>query len=209
MLSQTAVEAYWDELEKVASTGVAAGLGLGLMGAAAGLGGTALYLHGNAQQDRLLRDVGMLDPKEAQLRQMRRIAAMVGVSAALGVGGAALGGIGAPAAQKTISKAITESTREMWDTAGAALKRGLDEGLQKQVQSGDVLLKKQMEYGRGMVGEVIEEAPGRLLRGTGKKIPFIRRFFKDKPKVDPMKWTPAQQERFARWALQGKDPGRV
>ena len=32
MLSQTAVEAYWDELEKVASTGVAAGLGLGARG---------------------------------------------------------------------------------------------------------------------------------------------------------------------------------
>jgi hypothetical protein len=186
MLSSNVVRAYWDELEKIANlkSGLIAGVGAGLLGTAAGLGGTALYLHGNAQQDRLLRDLGVLNPEEAKHRQMKRVAAMVGVASAMGIGGAALGGIGGGLAMQYAGDALANTTRGMWETAGKNLQNAIDQGLDKQVKSGDKLLAKQMEYGRDMVvstsPEVARSMGREFLGGVGESLPLVGRFFRKK-----------------------------
>jgi len=187
MLTPTTVAAFWDEMEKIAGVGLPAGITAGVLGAAAGLGGTALYLHGNAQQDRYLRDVGLLDPEEAGLRQMKRVAAMVGVGTALGIGGAALGGMGAPMMQRYVAEAIEQSTKGMWETAGKNLQAALDQGLERQVKSGDKLLKKQMEYGtdliRNSAPDVAGEVGSQFVRGALGNVPLLGRFFRPAKKV--------------------------
>lgn len=186
--------AFADELEKISMTksaslrtGLVTGAGAGLLGAAAGLGGTAFYLHGNAQQDRALRDMGVLDPEEARHRQMKRVAAIVGVSSAMGIGGAALGGIGGGLAGRYGSRALKDVASKWWTAAGDNLQRGLDQGLEKQVRSGDQLLKKQMEYGRDMVVDTapqVARSMGReFLGGVGESLPLVGRFFRKGPET--------------------------
>jgi hypothetical protein len=188
-LPANAAAAYWDELEKISgavTTGLVTGVTAGLTGAALGLGGTAMYLHGNAQQDRQLRDMGVLNADDAQHRQMKRVAAMIGVASAMGIGGAALGGIGAPIAQKYVGNAIEHATRGMWETAGNNFQRALNDGLERQVKSGDKLLRKQMEYGQAAAEKAaprIARSSGReFLGGLGESLPLIGRFFKKKVK---------------------------
>lgn len=188
MLSPTAAQAYWDELEKIAGVGNTLAMGAtgAALGSALGLGSTAMYLHGNAMQDQLLRDTGILSGDEAKRRQMNRISAIVGVGAALGLGGAVAGAL-APLGVKHVGKTIANMTEEMWSNAGKSLQKGLDQGLEQQVKSGDKLLAKQMEYGRGMVVETAPEvsrAMGReFISGVGESLPLIGRFFRPPPKA--------------------------
>jgi hypothetical protein len=112
----------------------------------------------------------------------------------MGIGGAALGGIGGGMAANYASTALRSVTKGMWEAAGENLQKGLNEGLERQVQSGDKLLKKQMEYGRDMVVETVPHVArqtGReFLGGVGESLPLVGRFFRKKAPAARRSLTP-------------------